>query len=318
MANTYSEGFLLTKLRILFIAGASRSGSTLLDRIFGSMPQYASLGEVHNIWKRGFQENQSCGCGRTFSDCESWSAVRSHLTFSNDKGVEGLLQDQVKVVRNRNIPFMTRPGAGWLESRTRYMQALRELYESVAAESSSEIIVDSSKRAAHGFLLASDPSLDVSTIHLVRDSRAMAFSAMRKKAKLDAGREGMLMAQLSARQSASGWNRQNLACELFATRHKQTARLRYEDLVNHPAAELVRATDALDLPLDLGWLQGKTADLNTAHTVSGNPMRLKAGPVVLRLDDEWQDSMNRRDRRLVTAITSPLLIKYGYSLKRPS
>jgi hypothetical protein len=54
------------------------------------------------------------------------------------------------------------------------------------------------------------------------------------------------------------------------------------------------------------------ADLGVAHTASGNPMRFTTGPVPIRLDDKWRSAMLPSNRRTVTALTFPLLQRYGY------
>jgi hypothetical protein len=54
------------------------------------------------------------------------------------------------------------------------------------------------------------------------------------------------------------------------------------------------------------------ADLTTAHTASGNPMRFTTGRLAIRGDDRWRSAMSRQDQRLVTALTLPLLRRYGY------
>ena len=51
------------------------------------------------------------------------------------------------------------------------------------------------------------------------------------------------------------------------------------------------------------------------HTVAGNPARHRHGLVPMRLDDEWRTAMPTRDRRLVTAMTYPLLRRYGYPVE---
>jgi hypothetical protein len=46
----------------------------------------------------------------------------------------------------------------------------------------------------------------------------------------------------------------------------------------------------------------------------GNPMRLETGHVQLRLDEAWRTDMRVMDRATVTALTWPLLLRYGYRL----
>ena len=55
------------------------------------------------------------------------------------------------------------------------------------------------------------------------------------------------------------------------------------------------------------------AVLDPGHGLAGNRMR-RAGPVVLRPDAEWQQSLPKRYRRLSTVV-SPTASRYGYSIR---
>jgi hypothetical protein len=55
-----------------------------------------------------------------------------------------------------------------------------------------------------------------------------------------------------------------------------------------------------------------------AHSVCGNPDRLRTGVVELEDDDEWTAAMSGADRRFVTAMAWPLLLRYGYLGRRRS
>jgi hypothetical protein len=50
------------------------------------------------------------------------------------------------------------------------------------------------------------------------------------------------------------------------------------------------------------------------HTVAGNADRMRSGPLTVRLDDAWRTDLPTRSRRLVSALTAPLLARYGYPL----
>src|SRR5690349_2184383 len=63
------------RIPVLFIAGAARSGSTLLDRVIGMHEGFCSSGELTFIWQRSYRENQLCGCGVPFHECEFWREV---------------------------------------------------------------------------------------------------------------------------------------------------------------------------------------------------------------------------------------------------
>jgi hypothetical protein len=66
------------------------------------------------------------------------------------------------------------------------------------------------------------------------------------------------------------------------------------------------------VPGDLDFLSGDSAVLSPSHTVAGNPMRFRTGPITLRRDDAWRSKLPRARRLLVTALTAPLLARYGY------
>src|SRR5207302_427627 len=96
---------------VLFIGGAGRSGSTLLDRLLGRRPGFVSAGEVVHLWRRGLSEDQLCGCGERFSDCPFWQKV-GQLGFDGWENVDraATLALQHEADRNRYIAAMRWPG----------------------------------------------------------------------------------------------------------------------------------------------------------------------------------------------------------------
>jgi hypothetical protein len=60
------------------------------------------------------------------------------------------------------------------------------------------------------------------------------------------------------------------------------------------------------------------AELGVHHTASGNPMRFSTGRIAIRPDDAWREAMPRTQRRAVTALTLPLLARYGYLRQHPA
>ena len=59
-------------MRVLYIAGLGRSGSTLLSRLLGQVDGICALGEAHHIWRTGAPRaaaDELCGCGRSYAQC---------------------------------------------------------------------------------------------------------------------------------------------------------------------------------------------------------------------------------------------------------
>jgi hypothetical protein len=193
-------------VRVLFIGGLGRSGSTLLDRMLGQLHGVWSVGELVHIWQRGLQENNLCGCGRRFRDCHFWRRVGEEA-FG---GWEALDVDEVlalkqAVDRNRCVPLMCLP-ALWPPYRARlrrYLDLLDRLYRAVRRVAGTPLLVDASKHASHAFLLRRMPGLDLRLVHLVRDSRGVAFSwgkLMRRREVVDA--EALMDTNTPLRMSA--------------------------------------------------------------------------------------------------------------------
>src|SRR5262245_3149749 len=62
-------------LKVIYISGIGRSGSTLLGRVLGHAPGFAPLGEGYGIWTRGVEQNEPCSCGARFRECPLWQDV---------------------------------------------------------------------------------------------------------------------------------------------------------------------------------------------------------------------------------------------------
>ena len=64
-----------TAVPVAFVGGHGRSGSTLLSRVLGAVPGFVTVGELCYLWDQGVLMDRMCGCGKSFSECEFWTAV---------------------------------------------------------------------------------------------------------------------------------------------------------------------------------------------------------------------------------------------------
>jgi hypothetical protein len=304
---------------VLFIGGYARSGSTLLDCVLGQVPGAFSVGELEFIWTRGMRRNEPCGCGKAFLDCPFWTAVRGEA-FGRDAGavdVEAAAALHRSVERIRNIPGMAsrllRGETLGRELQT-YGAMLAALYAAIRSVSGCDVIIDSSKDPVHGVVLRTLDGIDVRFVHLVRDSRAVAFSLQRTKSR--APGSGSLR-RLRPARAALGWNLSNGMMHALIASDPRGIRVRYEDFVGAPRDVLSAVASRAGIhAADLGFVRDGGVRLSVNHTVSGNPSRFRRGFVRLDPDTEWRDEMSTRDRRVVTGLTWPLLVAYRYL--RPS
>ena len=63
------------KIKVIYISGSARSGSTILGNILGGLNQFFNTGELIEIWDNGKDCDELCGCGDTIHDCKIWKRV---------------------------------------------------------------------------------------------------------------------------------------------------------------------------------------------------------------------------------------------------
>ena len=205
---------------VLYIGGHGRSGSTILAQTLGQIPGFVNVGELWQIWHRGLRENERCGCGQLFHSCEFWRAVGDEAFGGwQNVDVDKMVAFRPYLKRRRYAPHFAL--AAKTNVRTRQMNALLEeggpvlerLHRAIQTVSGAEVIVDSSKRFSYAVLLSLLPFADLRVVHLVRDSRAVAYSWRRSK-ESPAVVGGRLMPRLSPAQASRVWSLQNYAFSL--------------------------------------------------------------------------------------------------------
>ncbi len=301
---------------LLYIGGSGRSGSTLLECLLARLDDVVVLGEVAHLWQRGIRGDELCACGEHFSRCPFWTGVGDHA-FGGWANVDVddvlTLKDAVDRQRRMNRTVRRRPSEETAVAARSYSDYYRRIYDAARAVSGAQVVVDSSKVAPTALALSHDPQLDLRVMHIVRDSRGVAYSWTKEVSRPET--EGETMPQLAVSRSAALWLSHNLSIRGLAYRGVPVARLRYEDLVEDAATVVQQTWRTLDLPGDgvLPMVDAKSIELRSTHSVAGNPMRFRTGLTALRPDVEWRRAMSDRDRRVVTTLTYPALRAFGYS-----
>ena len=315
---------------VLYIAGSGRSGTTLLGCILGQLKGFYFVGET--IFSKTLLAAQLCGCGARILECDFWTTVRRDAGGDRGPLEEGEeFFGLARSARWRHLPLTFVPGGARRLARLygeRWHDCER-LYAAVAAASGARVIVDSSKSVPYGRMLSVVPGLDLRVVHVVRDPRAVAHSWKRVKPARD--RSDGYMRRLDRGKATVFWTFNNLGAELLC-RHApdRYLRLQYEDFVRRPRewVERIRRLvgEARCAPAGEGqegsreppFIGDRTVELHATHSVWGNPDRFRTGAVELVPDDEWMTGMPAADRRFVTAVTWPFLVRYGYPVAVPA
>lgn len=299
------------RVAVCYLAGTGRSGSTVLANVCGQIDGWFSAGEVRFLWQRGVEADRLCGCGESFSRCETWAKILDSAYGDAIPDAAATHAALTAATRMRRLPAVLGGSAqGAVDAAL--AETLGHLYSAMAAVTDSSVVVDSSKLPSYAWLLSQVPGVDLHVVHLVRDPRAAAWSWLRKKELPDnAGQPHM--ERISPLKSSLLWDVWNVVTDRLWPGDSHLL-LRYEDFVADPRGA-VAAIAALcgDPGAELPFSDSHTALLAPTHTVAGNPDRLRSGPTRLRLDDEWRTRMRRRDRAVVSVATAPVRRRYGYT-----
>lgn len=259
--------------RILYIAGYSRSGSTLLDMLLNQSPSVASGGELTYLLDDAKSPRRTCTCGATYGACARYGT----WVVSRPEGEAAL----VRQVEQRAHFHTLLHGKVTSQDTRAYGDYADSLFSHIQNMTGAEVVVDSSKSArdAAGRPLALSrlAGLDVRILHLTRDPRQTIRSY------IDRGSNWVLeghrsRAALETWRPILGWtlaNRiaRNVGQALGPDRYLH---LKFEDVLADPTAALHRIAHFADVDLS-DAIQAISADrpLIADHMVGGNRTRLQ-------------------------------------------
>lgn len=311
------------RLKVLYVTGAGRSGTTLLGKALGQFDAFCDVGELWALWRPAYANRALCGCGVPVPDCPFWSAVVRDALGENFEE-EGRRIGAI----HRSMMGTRRTARVWLQVHhlrsdadyQRYEAALVDHYQAIAAASGATVVVDTSKMVGDALLVSNNRDIDLYAVHVVRDPRGVAYSWAKSLAQ--PGRSGRAMPRHSAVYSSARWLAFNALAELLLRPRlkERFLRLRYEDFVSDPAAAIGRIVELVGQPAATMPVVDRPPAIvltRPTHTVWGNPNRLVTGTVPLVADDEWRSQMARRKLAAATALAAPLLSFYRYPLCPP-
>lgn len=300
-------------LKIVYIMGAGRSGSTALDLVLGSARGALGTGELWAALEEDSSKTGSCACGEDFDECKFWTAALDR--YENRLRPRGLsdvrrlrrLHDQARRLPQKLLGREP-------EHLEQYRADTIALFESLAEESNASTIVDSTKQVGRGFNLAQCPGLDVYVIHLIRDGRGVMWSRLRDRLRGEVYRNQWLRDRPGF--SIAKWTAQNALAERVGLRLGQRYRLlRYEDFASEPISTLreIAAWASLDLD-DVIEALNAGEPLTASHQIGGN-VRARSSKRTFRVnaDESWKREMPRGTRAYFWLAAGWYARRFGYS-----
>lgn len=300
------------KLKVIYILGASHSGTTLTAMVLGALPDVCTIGEL-KLSHLGDPERYSCSCGTLIRACPFWCNVRNRMAARGqsfdvaDAGtdvfdmpsayVRRLLRPLCrgrKLEKLRDLALSL--SSTWRMGLPRLQHQNAELIRAVCELNGVSTIVDSSKTAIRAKYLLQNEALDVRIVRLVRDGRGTAHIYILER------NDPMPAAAME-------WKRSTREGEAFlaGVDPARWIEVRYEELCRDPATTLARICRFADVPFD-----GEVRCFRSnEHHIVGNYMRMES-TTAIKLDDRWRSVFTPQQLAEFEAVAGELNRKYGY------
>ena len=280
------------KIKVVFIAGCGRSGTTLLGQLLGEFKGFINVGEAARYLFDRFKEIP-CGCGAPAAECPFWKDI--FRTMPPELAHQG-----TKTLRIRSFPslFMRTRGRKVPPECASILSALDETYRTIVRDTGSKVIVDSSKYPSTALLAGLIPNVELHVVHVVRSPHSVVASWTRKN--------GYLAVHPPSRVISMWWA-YNVLSEALRSRAATYRLVRYEDFARNPGPVLQQiATDVTGEPQPMDFLEGSEATVHVQHSLAGNPSKFNTGKIQIR------DANPVGKGKLLNFLTFPLQRRYQY------
>lgn len=302
---------LSARTRLVYILGATHSGSTVLAMQLASHPDVCTIGELSGTPYRA-EPGYQCSCGAELVRCEFWRSVSAAMAERGFAYSATTAETDVRNAPDRYARRLLRP-----MHRGRFLELLRDaalalspaaraylrrqqqlgaaLAESILECSGDAVLVDSSKLGVQLKYHLRNPCFDVKVVWVVRDGRAVARSLMQNE-------------RLSMREAAREWRRFYDEADAILRRldRSQWRRVRYETFCTDRDGTLRELWRFMDLP------PAPAGDRQPGEQhVLGHNSRLNAS-APMKLKEKWRSELSPADLREFEAVAGRTNRLLGY------
>jgi len=311
--------------KYLFILGAQRSGSTLLNLVLGSHSQATAIGEG---WKlnAAVVDNKECTCGQQFRDCPFWSAVA--IAMEKEMGWNPMASPGAQVLHRHDIRKLAsffliaaekavgqlgaRPLSRRILSMVRQTSTMKSvvkssfsLLDACLQVSDAALAVDSGKDAFRVDALYRERPNESKVLFLVRDGRGVSASRLGK------GRNPTTPNRFSMKSAASQWKKENQQSLAVVEQLPEDAWIiqRYEEFCESPEQVLRHICSFAGVEYEP---QMQAFTTQTHHNLIGNRMRFSREGQI-KLDDAWRDNLSEEELKTFDRVAGDLNRQFGFT-----
>jgi len=267
-------------MKIAYIVGLGRSGSTLLDLMLNAHSQVCTVGEAKTLWSRAhvkkrmrwkpkgyYTHGSRCACGaETIWHCPFWTRVNNAL-----EKISGLSLTDLDIESSDLETF---------KLHNSYF------FRAVQMAGNAQVVVDSSKGLTRLKKLLKIQEAQVFPIYLHRNPKGRANSVRKNRNRV------------FSPTIQYSYNSFRLFLSLAFRYHVM---LKYEDLVDSPHEELQRIMHFLDLHFENSQMDWARFD---SHNLAGNSMN-RTKDSTLKLDASWRTELSTMQKAIIELLALP-------------
>ena len=323
----------LKKQKLVYLAAASHSGSTMTAMLLGAHPDLCSVGELKAA-NLGHRDSYLCSCKTLVGECGFWQGVTDKMSAKGHDFCISAAGTDIRVGASPYVLRLLKPlvrsplvelirdillslSPVWRKQLPYLQKRNADYARSIAEQAKVDTVVDSSKIGIRLKYLLKNPELDVKVIWVVRDGRGVSLTyknpsefADAKDPKLRGGGAGTTQEHNRGIEvGAHEWVRCNQETEaVLATMSKENwLQVHYEDLCNNTEETLDTLFEFIGVDSAKKRLDFKTVE----HHVVGNGMRLDDSEVI-QLDDRWKTLLNQDELTTYHKVTGDYHTSLGY------
>ncbi len=279
------------KIKVIYLMGAGRSGTTALAVFLGGALHVKALGELHQLPEHA-NGIKNCSCGAPLNKCTYWSQYNIELSSFATQAYTNEAKEFESHKNIRKYLFVNDFG---IKNKS-YSETNIKLF-SQCSHNGNIVLLDSAKYIGRAIALSKCPELDLRILYLVRDPRGVVESF----GKAVQTSRGIL-------SSSSYYFVINLLAELISrtTLRNKVLKLRYEDMLNSPNDFFSKISDFCDIDtVEVSNKIRNNEKFNINHFIGGNRL-IENKAINMSQQVSWHNKMPRWKQLLVFFLTLPL------------
>lgn len=281
------------KVKLIYLFGAGRSGTTILSTVLNAHKEIKAVGELHQFYEY-LSSSSECSCGSPLETCNFWNAIVHRLPYSQNQ-VDLALNETEGQEKHKKVLMAT-----FRTPSSSYISYQKELLTAIYDEIEEKYILDSSKYLARYLWLKKMPLLDVKGIYMVRDVRGVVNS-FKKNVQTSRKPLSAIFYYISV----------NVVAQLVCWFHKGALKIRYEDLMEKPNETTQKIFRHLGLETKLFDFNNEFFEM--PHIIGGNRIKSKS-KLKLSPDEKWKTEISKSKKIIYYILAFPIMTLNKYKV----